>query len=859
MSIEVICQKAGFKPNEAQEDAITHTHGPLFLTAGPGSGKTRVLLWRTLGLIVDQGVKPEEIFLSTFTEKAALQLKEGLRAYLGTASATTGSPYDISKMYVGTVHSLCQRLMTDRRFHPPGHRPRAPALMDELDQYLHLSHSWKSLVESFGDADFTQAMLNETVTRLVNGHPSSSKHNALSATISLFNRFSEESLTPEAIRVLSQQDNDLNHMADLYAAYLKTLTPANGGAKVDFALLQQAALRVLNGSPQAGAVFRHVIIDEYQDTNAIQEQIFFALAKSHGNLCVVGDDDQALYRFRGATVENFVEFPARCQLYLNQQPTPIDLNTNYRSSARIVEFYGAFMAKEDWRHADPTRNTEYRITKKIEAHRQDQTPAVVASTAAHPEEVATEIAGLVVRLLKEGKVTDPNQIAFLFPSLKATCVARMQAALEARGLKVYAPRATRFLELPEITDFIGIVVQILGKPDYNEDFAAGDYKDFHDWIKTAETRGTAICKADAGMTAFIAQKKAEIATVIADYEKLTATLQAQGWELAAPYAPDTMKRPLADTKGISEQARRTLSSVAFDNIAKVRLAEGNPFALGYVINRATAIDWSLLDLFYQIGMFQHFKAMLDLAAAGDEGPICNLGLLTQYLAKFVDHYNANVVSAKRLLEDRFKNTFFMSYIYALFRRGESEFEDAQDPFPKGRIPFLTIHQSKGLEFPVVVLGNLRKDAKVQRIEAIVRPLLSRQGEPLERSAGFDVMRMYYVALSRAKNLLVLAHFQGRGQRINRPFKALLEGGAIPRIPQLKLSKVTPASDTPDAQPKAYSYTADYLLYHRCPRQYMLFRKYGFVPSRGTIMLFGSLVHRTLEDLHHLMIGQRSQL
>lgn len=361
------------------------------------------------------------------------------------------------------------------------------------------------------------------------------------------------------------------------------------------------------------------------------------------------------------------------------------------------------------------------------------------------------------------------------------------------------------------------------------------------------------------MTAFIAQKKAEIATVIADYEKLTATLQAQGWELAAPYAPDTMKRPLANTKGISEQARRTLSSVAFDNIAKVRLAEGNPFALGYVINRATAIDWSLLDLFYQIGMFQHFKAMLDLAAAGDEGPICNLGLLTQYLAKFVDHYNANVVSAKRLLEDRFKNTFFMSYIYALFRRGESEFEDAQDPFPKGRIPFLTIHQSKGLEFPVVVLGNLRKDAKVQRIEAIVRPLLSRQGEPLERSAGFDVMRMYYVALSRAKNLLVLAHFQGRGQRINRPFKALLEGGAIPRIPQLKLSKVTPASDTPDAQPKAYSYTADYLLYHRCPRQYMLFRKYGFVPSRGTIMLFGSLVHRTLEDLHHLMIGQRSQL
>ena len=725
MSIKKIYQAAGFKPNSQQEQAILHAKGPLFLTAGPGSGKTRVLLWRTLGLIVDQRVKPDEIFLSTFTEKAALQLKEGLRAYLGTASTTTGSPYDISKMYVGTVHSLCQKLLTDRRFHPPGLRPRAPALLDELDQYLHLSRAWKGLVESFGDPKLTQEALNQAVTLFVNEKSSSSKHNAISATTSLFNRFSEESLTPDAIRTkLGKKDVELSRMVDLYDAYLKTLVPEKGAAKVDFSLLQQAALSTLRDSPQAGKVFRHVIIDEYQDTNAIQEQIFFALAKGHGNLCVVGDDDQALYRFRGATVENFVEFPDRCKLYLKKPPTKIDLNTIYRSSERIVTFYRAFMDAEDWSHANPKSKKQYRIGKTIEAHRQDKKPAVVASTAATPDAVAAEIAGLVVDLLKKKKVTDPNQIAFLFPSLKATCVEKMQAALEAQGLKVYAPRASRFLELPEITDFVGIVVQILGKPHYNEDFAAGDYKEFHDWIKKAEASGKAICKADANLTKFIAQKKAEIATVIADYKKLTATVKAQGWELDAPYQPEKMKRPLADVNEISEQARRALASVAFDNIAKARLAEGNPFMLGYVINRATSIDWSLLDLFYQVGMFQHFRAMLDLAADGDEGPICNLGLLTQYLAKFVDHYNATAVSAKRLQENRFRNIFFMSYVYALFRRGESEFEDAQDPFPKGRIPFLTIHQSKGLEFPVVVLGNLRRDARVQRIETIVRPLLS---------------------------------------------------------------------------------------------------------------------------------------
>src|SRR4030042_3606345 len=100
--------KTGFKPNDNQKEAILHIDGPLFLTAGPGSGKTRVLLWRTLNLIVFNDVKPEEIFLSTFTEKAALQLKDGLRSLLGLVTNQTGQPYDISAMSIGTVHSICR-------------------------------------------------------------------------------------------------------------------------------------------------------------------------------------------------------------------------------------------------------------------------------------------------------------------------------------------------------------------------------------------------------------------------------------------------------------------------------------------------------------------------------------------------------------------------------------------------------------------------------------------------------------------------------------------------------------------------------------------------------------------------------
>src|SRR5207253_1651214 len=114
-----------------------------------GSGKTRVLLWRTLNLIVYHGVEPDRIYLGTFTEKAARQLREGLRNLLGKVTAHTGQPFDLSRMYVGTVHALCQRLIMDRRFYPSRQRSRVPVLLDELGQYFYLyrSRNWRALLE----------------------------------------------------------------------------------------------------------------------------------------------------------------------------------------------------------------------------------------------------------------------------------------------------------------------------------------------------------------------------------------------------------------------------------------------------------------------------------------------------------------------------------------------------------------------------------------------------------------------------------------------------------------------------------------------------------------------------------------
>ncbi|MFZ1595650.1 MAG: ATP-dependent helicase [Anaerolineae bacterium] len=853
-TIERLWAEASFTPNPAQRDAILHVNGPLYLPAGPGSGKTRVLLWRTLNLIVFHGVSPNAIYLSTFTEKAARQLKEGLRGMLGLASNATGRPYDISQMYVGTVHSLCQRLILDRHFYTERHRGRPPVLVDDLGQYFRLYQlvHWEAFIQAAGfDGDAVQkinALFDERQ------HPGS-RHYAVTHTLALFNRFSEECLTPAKITA-SVTDTTLSRLAQMYSAYLDSLRPPGKPASTDFALLQQEALRVLDRQDGATPAFQHVIVDEYQDTNTVQERLFFRLAGGSRNLCVVGDDDQALYRFRGATVENFVQFPQRCMTAFGVAPTTIPLDTNYRSRRQIVDFYTRFVSQCDWRNP---RGGHFRVTsKQIRAASSDAGLAMVASTAAEPVAVAAEIAGLVKQLLDGGRVENANQIAFLFPSLKSAMVKRMQKALEDRGLRVYAPRAGTFLEVDESVALFGLFLRVFGRPARG-DFHGEDYENYHHWLDEAEATGERLCQADRRLDVFVRDREAEIAQAVSDYQALVQVAERENWRLDAPYEPRRMTRALYNASRLSETARRKLGSPYFEKVIERRITDGRPFSLSYILSSTTALDWGVLDLFYRLCGFDHFRAMFDLAECGeDEGPICNLGLISQYLSRFMDEYGA-IITAPRLQDDGMVRILFSAYLFALFRRGESEYEDAEDPFPKGRIPFLTIHQAKGLEFPVVVLGNARKDTNrgPQPVENLVHPLLDREGEPLERMAEFDAMRLFYVALSRAKNLLVIAHPKGRGQQISRPFRDLLDG-EVPRIPQLDVASLPVARLIEDETPHSYSYTGDYLFYRRCPRQYMVFRKYGFVPSRSQTMMFGSLVHRTLDDLHQLLIYRRSQ-
>jgi len=407
-------------------------------------------------------------------------------------------------------------------------------------------------------------------------------------------------------------------------------------------------------------------------------------------------------------------------------------------------------------------------------------------------------------------------------------------------------------------------------PHYDEVFGRS-LEIYREWMKTCLEIADNLCNADPKLNEFVNERNEELKTIINDYDALIKMTEKNSYNLNDSFKL-SMKRQFAEA-GLSIKGKRNISGKIFDAIIEKRELDGEPFPIKYIISRITSLDWSILDLFYQICGFKYFSDMFSLAETGaDEGPICNLALISQYLSRFMEEYGS-IITGPFFKDERFAHCFFSSFTYALYRRGESEYEDSEVPFPKGRISCLTIHQSKGLEFPVVVLGNCdRREHEADIKEKIVRGIKQNddEGEPLDRISRFDNMRMFYVALSRAQNILIMPRYSTTRKDgvVPRPeqlrasdyFIEFFSKNNFPTIPEIQanLSSLPKATLKKEDLGKTYSYTADYLMYEHCPRQYMLFRQYDFVPSRSQTMLFGNLIHQTIEDLHYMLIHEREK-
>ncbi len=402
--------------DERQLELVGHLDGPLLGIAGPGSGKTLTIVLRAVNLLLLGVVEPRELLLCTYSRAAARELRQRFNR------AISGVDYrgDPSRVRITTLHALCGRLI----------RPHSRRVGLRSGFHLMNEDERRELLDCHFDEVFGPDLLG-----LERGRwrlPATVVRNSAKP----FDRISDELIDPwELVYSRSRFKRALGRS---YLRYVGLLLDRN---LADFAHLQRWAVELIRDDHEVGdeisAGIRHLLCDEYQDTSHAQERLLRRLARAHGNLCAVGDDDQSLYRFRGADVGNILEFPNRfpdCRV--------VRLNVNYRSHPFIVHAYDSWMASADWSNPDPNL-PPFRHDKTIvpRAVNDEDYPAVISIGGNDPWDEEEQLVDLL-RFLKRNRVIgDYSQAALLLHSVREEVAGRYLDALDEGGIPAAVARA----------------------------------------------------------------------------------------------------------------------------------------------------------------------------------------------------------------------------------------------------------------------------------------------------------------------------------------------------------------------------------------------------------------------------------
>lgn len=736
------------KLNQAQCDVIGHAEGPLLVIAGPGSGKTFSLVLRALNLLMMSKATPGELVLCTFTEKAAYELQDRI----ASAARIVGFTGDLSELRVGTIHGICNRLLSQHR-----HRtPLGPGYqtLDELTQLLFIFEHFPEI---------TQQVEAPYLGRW------NTKWGAIEGLRDYFDKITEELVDVEEL--LADVDPFISALGRAQAAYENALMADN---RIDFAHQQSLVWGPLRdddiGSRVAAGV-KYVLVDEYQDTNYVQEQVLTKLASVTGNLAVVGDEDQSLYRFRGATVRNILEFPQRFPT-----TTTVRLTRNYRSHEKIVTAYDRWMGSANWTNL---KGADFRFAKHIDPDPDSEHPdypAVFSIWGSTTKDEASRFAELVTYLKQEQVVSDYNQVALLLHSVRSNHSTPYIDALRDRGIPAFAPRARAYFDNDEVRLMVGCLAVLFG---YHGD-GRGDLS------------GRPLME-------------------LANY--IDRCIVELGRRFPYPH-------PLSDT----------LQELTAEMDA---LTEGE------------SLDLRPADYFYRFIALDPFPGLMN-----DANRARNLATFSQLLNAFQNYYHYTVVTYGNRTYLRWH--LFNSFMRLLYMGGINEYEDPDQPFPEGHVQVMTIHQSKGLEFPVTVVGSLVVGTSTaKRVDRDLGPFYHREPfEPVGRITQFDRMRLHYVAFSRAEKLLVLT-----SDNAPKPYFAPIWQGLEqwPYIKKELLGAQRFAIKDRIPLKRRFSFTGDLNVYETCPRQYEFFRHFDFTPSRSAVIFFGLLVHQTIEEIHRIVL------
>lgn len=399
--------------NAPQLRVATETNGPLLVLAGAGSGKTRSIIYRCAYLIKELNVPPWNILVVTFTNKAARELQDRLEKLLG---------YPVRNLWVGTFHSVCSRIL---RF-----------------ESVHLPFSSNF---SIYDDDAQKSLLKKIYKE--NGYDTQKL--PINRVLGRIGKYKNRLLLPEDL--VDSGDTAFGSISNwksflgIYKLYQQHLL-LNQALDFDDILLYCAQLLKMNESIRSkySEMFRHVMIDEYQDTNQAQFEIVFQICREHQRVCVVGDDDQAIYSFRGATIRNILEFEKD---FPNVQS--IRLEQNYRSTMSILNLANAII------HNNRRRHVKDLWSDRGEGHKP------VLNIYENETEEAGKIADKLIALMQEG--VSLNDIAILYRTNAQSRV--FEYALMQRKLPHSIVGSLHFYQRQEIRDLLAYLAAISNPAD----------------------------------------------------------------------------------------------------------------------------------------------------------------------------------------------------------------------------------------------------------------------------------------------------------------------------------------------------------------------------------------------------------
>ena len=721
------------------------------IVAGPGSGKTEIIAWRVANLVETRDTSLDKVLVTTFTDKAALELKDRIEKKVPHLT--------IDAMQVSTIHSFCLKMV-----HRYNHQAKMPAeirILDEKEQMLFIFSHQEDL-ELGNTPDEDQYDFFSNVQRTFN-----------LATQELVEPSSLEDWCRLNLSSCCAKDTDLwrdrSLLASAYGRYLDLLKTEG---LLDFDVLQRRALDLMENNPNVLEELRKsypwILVDEYQDTDAVQDRILRLLAGDGKRFTAVGDDDQSIYRFRGATGRNILAFKERYQ-----ESKIIKLEHNFRSKKPIVQNSQQVIV-----------HNPARIPKNLSSARGIGSDVLVVSKRSLAEEARASI-DLLRILHRSGRIAHFGDIAILFRSVRYHAGYYIDALQEA-GLPFSITGDGGFFRRREISGLFDLLVYLNTSGGWGVRYLLNPLLNFK------------------------------------------------------PETYEVLQNKNINFNGkITRNELRSIGIYDKDDQQKLQ----NLMALRCQVQDANYE--TILDLFYQLLRCTGCTCSLELDGDTIAISLANLGLLSQIVASWDEFGDPRSLRS------------FLKYLRLLKKGGM----DGVTTPAKDAIQIMSIHQAKGLEFPVVVMGSVVNGRL---------PIFPRQ-EPFEipyhlRASGrpevedphlVDERKLFYVAATRARDLLIIGTSDaktefGRGPSIF--LQEMFGNNQIEDAPQAYVenaeSKLHPNAIMPQHSFSKLSYFLE------CPMRYKYAIVYNLHVHWREALGYGDNVHRVLEAIHNLALQGR---